>query len=498
MNNSLMMKLLLPAIDSLALAAAFLLAFWVRIGSGVIFYGAEFNTISYVQIFFCSLPLFLIIFYTIHLYDHHDIFFGTFEYVQVIKGVALGVLGVIVVSFFLHDNVSRGCLIIFWLLGTIFTGLARFSFRRVIRPLFRSGQQSDRALVLGASEEASAIAQILMKTGRIEVVGFLDDFSPIGEEVRDGIMVKGSPQDYERIAREEGVTQLILVPGAVSWETYREILAEAMKWNGLNILIAPRLSGIFSLNLRVSYISYVPMLRVRFGHAGSLDKFAKTCLDWVLASGLFIFSLPVMLAFSLWLLYRKGWPIYESHLVFGLYGKPFHTYKFRTGLTGTRHRQFISHSRTNISGALTRKLSLERFLLISGLDKMPQLINVLCGQMSLVGPRTIYEEEARSYGIWLPSIMAVKPGMTGPWAITEFRDLEQEISLTLSYIHSWTPWKDIQILIFTLFYLIQKRLGVRTDEPATISFDEGVKSAMLFPQTWRDQVELTKNLCGKK
>jgi lipopolysaccharide/colanic/teichoic acid biosynthesis glycosyltransferase len=467
------MKLLLPALDSLALAAAFFLAFWLRIESGLIYYETEPNIFSYCPIFLYSLPLFLIIFYAHHLYDPHDIFYGTFEYVQVIKAMAFGILGVIIVSFFLHREASRGWLVIFWVLGTCFTGVARFSFRRIIRPLLRRRRRSERAIVLGASEEASTIAQTLMKTGRMEVVGFLDDFSPVGEEVRDGIVVKGSPQDYKRIAREEEVTQLILVPGAVSWETYHEILAEAMKWKGLNILIAPRLGGIFSLNLRVSYISYVPMLRVRFGHAGGLERFAKTCLDRVLGSVLFIFSLPVMLSLSFWVLYRNGWPIFESPLVLGRYGKPFHTYKFRTGLTNTIHRQFISPSKTALPEASQRKLSLGQFLLNSGLDKMPQFINVICGQMSLVGPRTIYKQEARSYGIWLPSIMAVKPGMTGPWAISEVRDLEQEISLTHSYIHSWTPWKDLQILILTLFYLVQKRLSVRTDERVTINFNRG-------------------------
>jgi lipopolysaccharide/colanic/teichoic acid biosynthesis glycosyltransferase len=493
--NSWGLELLLPVIDSLALAGAFFLAFWFRIESGLLQYGPEADILSYYQLFFFSLPLFWIIFYAIHLYDPHDIFYGTFEYIQVIKGVAFGVLGVIVVNFFFHHEVSRGWLMVFWLLGTCFTGMARFSFRRIIRPLFRSGQRSERALVLGASEEARTIAQTLIKTGRMKVIGFLDDFSPIGEEVLDGIVVKGSPQDCERVAREEGVSQLVLVPGATSWETYHEILSEAVKWNGLNVLIAPRFGGLFSVSLRVSYLSYVPMLRLRFGYLGGLDRFAKILLDGILGSVSFVLSLPVMLGLSLCILCRKGWPVYESHLVSGRYGRPFHTYKFRTGLT--RHRHFNSPL-TTTSEAAPQKFSLERFLLTFGLDKLPQLINVLCGQMSLVGPRTIYQEGASSYGIWLPRMMAVKPGMTGPWAMCEVPDLQQEISLTLSYINSWTPWKDLQILLFTLFFLAQKKLSVPADELVIKSSERGATSAMEFPQARRDRIESGENLFRKE
>ncbi len=465
MRNSWKIELfLLPLVDALTMAAAFFFAFWLRLDSGLLYYASAIDAGSYYLIFFLSLPIFLILFYGCHLYDLQEIFYGTSEYVQVIKGVTFAVLGVIVVSFFVHSQpLARAWLLLFWIFGVVFVGLGRFALRRLIRPLFRSGRKSERTLVVGASEEARTITKTLQETGRFEIVGFLDDFSPVGEKISGDIIVKGAPEDYERIAREEGVSILILVPGAVSWETYREISFEATKWDGLEVLVVPRLSGFFSGNLRVSYIGYVPMLRFQPGYTSGLDKLVKTFLDFSLGSIFFILSLPVMLVFGVALFLQKGWPIFESHKVLGFHGRPFYTYKFRTG-SGAEYRRCF-HAEASHSGTPPPeccKLSVERTLFVTGLDKLPQLINVLLGQMSLVGPRTIYYPEAQLYDIWVQNVVAVKPGITGPWAMGEAGDLQQEIATTLSYIHTWTPWKDLQILCLTLFYLLQRRLKVRS------------------------------------
>jgi lipopolysaccharide/colanic/teichoic acid biosynthesis glycosyltransferase len=455
---------LLPWIDAIVLAAAFYLAYWLRLESGLSYYGAEFDVLTYQRVFLLSLPLFLILFYGCHLYDLQEIFYGTAEYVQVLKGVTFAVIGLIIVSFIFHSQpLSRSCLLLFWIFGIIFVGLARFIMRRIIRPFFRSGMRSERTLVVGASEEAKAITQTLKQTGRLEIVGFLDDFNPIGEKIYGEIIVKGSPQDYERIAREENVSKLILVPGAVSWETYQEISFAATKRNGLEVLVVPRLNGLLSGNLRVSYIGYVPMLRFWPGYASGVEKIVKSSLDLSIGLILFLLSLPVVLVFSAVLWWQKGWPIFEHREVLGVNGKSFCTHKFRTGV-GAGDRCFLARSETTQAIWGCGKPSVERVLFATGLDKLPQLVNVLLGQMSLVGPRAIYISEAQNYGIWLQNMVAVKPGMTGPWAIGD-HDLEQEIASTLSYIHTWTPWKDLQILFFTLFYLLQKQLTVRSGAP---------------------------------
>jgi lipopolysaccharide/colanic/teichoic acid biosynthesis glycosyltransferase len=137
-------------------------------------------------------------------------------------------------------------------------------------------------------------------------------------------------------------------------------------------------------------------------------------------------------------------------------GRVFVTLKFHTGLLGSARRSLVDP----LPPKLTDKhqaTDLGAFLFRTGLDKLPQLFNVLRGQMSLVGPRTISVTEVGAYGPWLSSMLTVKPGMTGPWAVRSTPTLGDEIRLTLYYIRNWTIWVDLQILFSTATRILQWR-----------------------------------------
>lgn len=446
-------------LDIVLLASAFYLAYLLRIESGLLVYEMSPDGASYFLLFFYSLPIILTILYFCNLYDHHELLYGTSEYVQVIKGIGFGVLGIISISFFVRGPApSRGWLFLFWICGTILVGTGRFAARRILRPMMRSHGRSERVMIVGANEEATAITRRLTETGHLEVIGFLDDFSPVGEEVLNGLKIKGSPVDFEEIALKEGVTKLILVPGAVSWETTREILSTATKRNGLTILVVPGLSELLSVSLRVSYVGYVPFLRFRPGYSSGLNSMFKGVIDWSLALIIFFTSLPILILWSAWIWYRQGRPIFETQEFLGRYGRPIFLYKFSLPEARIAHRSFFSHREKTEPQIAASRSAFERLLIRTGLDRLPNFINVLKGQISLVGPRPLQPEETKKYGIWLPNLLSVKPGMTGPWAIEEINNVQQEISTTLSYIQTWTPWKDIQIFILTVFYILQKGL----------------------------------------
>jgi lipopolysaccharide/colanic/teichoic acid biosynthesis glycosyltransferase len=162
----------------------------------------------------------------------------------------------------------------------------------------------------------------------------------------------------------------------------------------------------------------------------------------------------VVIAAALWKV--QGRPILDRHPVLGLGGRSFVTYKFRTGLLGSARRSLADPLPEEISD-LRHITWLGAFLFRSGLDKLPQLLNVLQGRMSLVGPRTITDAAGSPYGPWLSSVLTVKPGMTGLWAVRSVPTLADEIRLTLYYIRNWTIWLDVQVLLRTAVQIVRRK-----------------------------------------
>ena len=446
----------LALLDAIAFAGSFFLAFWLRISSGLLYYGVKADLGNYVTLYFLSLPLFLFIFYAVHLYDSHDLFYGTMEYVLVTKAVSYGIIAVIVLGFFHSPPISRVWVVLFWLLAVLMINLGRFAFRRLIRRRFRAGLGPDRVLIIGANEEAKSIAERLIQTGRMEVVGFLDDFNPIGQEVTRGIRINGVPGNYEEIAHIEGITHIILVPEAVGWETAHQLLSAFTERNGLQISLSPGFAEL-SASLRVSYVGYVPLLRFRPGYGTGLDKLVKSGIDLIFGTCLMVLSLPVMILIILWILLRNGLPIFEKEEILGRSGVPLKILSFRIGRDKSALHYYYPDTQ-NEKNSLTNNTSrFEDFLLCYSVERLPQLFSVILGRMSLVGPRPITKEKEHQYGIWLPNLLAIKPGMTGPWwAAQNTLSIQHEITQTLSYIQTWTPWKDLQILLLMVFSILQR------------------------------------------
>jgi lipopolysaccharide/colanic/teichoic acid biosynthesis glycosyltransferase len=141
-----------------------------------------------------------------------------------------------------------------------------------------------------------------------------------------------------------------------------------------------------------------------------------------------------------------------------LRGRVFHTFKFRTVPLEDAHRS-VPEPLSCAMGNPGHTWWLGRAIYHAGLDKLPQLVNVLCGQMSLVGPRTISVGSEGQYRRWLCNLLTVKPGVTGPWAVASVSSLEDEMRLNMYYIRRWTIWLDLQTLFLTMKHVLQRGRG---------------------------------------
>ncbi len=446
--------------DALAVSLALLLAWYIRIGSGWIPYRASVDFDLYRRTIWMAVVLDLLIFALSGLYDYDSLLGGTQEYSAAFRGCSYGVIALIVVSFFFHSQpLSRGWLLLSWVISLLFVGGSRFLWRRVFQWLRRArGWLVSPTLIVGVSEHGRAIArQLLSQNAGVRIVGFVDEFLSVGTQVMDGIFVLGTPRQVHELALRHGVEQVILLSNAVTWETFQEIIQQTGYSNGYQLHLSPGFYEILTANVRVTDKAFVPLLRVEQARIVGVDWMLKTALDYTLGGVLFLTMLPLMALIAAAILLADGRPIFVRHRVLGLGGKPFRTIKFRTDLLGATYRRLGMILPPEIVANPRLSSRVGRFLYRTGLDKLPQLFDVLWGHLSLVGPRTSTVEEARETSRWHPSFLTVKPGWTGPWAVGGAQTLEDEKRLTLYYIRNWTIWLDLRILYQTVKLAVRRR-----------------------------------------
>ncbi len=391
-----------------------------------------------------AVPVWLVLFWLNRLYDPRYLLTGLQEYGKIVATCTLGILVLIVLSY-LEPNlsVSRSWLVFSWMFSIVFVAFDRFIVRRIVR-LFRArGHLVTRAVIVGANEHAKAIARQLTPATEsgIQVLGFLDDFLPCDTRVLDDLTVLERPTALARVAQETHATEAIVVQGAIAWESFMEIITRSTTaLNGLEIKLSPGFYEIMATGVRLTHDGFVPLLALEKNRITGLDAVLKAALDYSVGSLCLLLSSPLMALAAILVRVSSPGPILDAYPVLGAREKQFMTWKFRT--------RRVDQQGDHQYGRMLYRL---------GLDKLPQFFSVLRGDMSMVGPRPVPTERALLYQEWLPTLVSVKPGITGPWVVAgaSVDSLQAEIRLDLYYIRNWTIWLDLQMLLQTGLRLFQ-------------------------------------------
>jgi lipopolysaccharide/colanic/teichoic acid biosynthesis glycosyltransferase len=188
---------------------------------------------------------------------------------------------------------------------------------------------------------------------------------------------------------------------------------------------------------------------------GRAARIAKTALDYAVALPALLLALPVLLVAAVLLKRDSPGPVVYRRRVIGRGGRPFDAFKLRTMVDGAEmrlaadrrlHAAYLERHKLESDPRVTR---VGRWLRRSSIDELPQLWNVLAGQMSLVGPRMITAEELPRYGDDAPLLLSIKPGITGPWQVSGRAELgyAQRVELDLRYVRGWSLGADLRILL---------------------------------------------------
>ncbi len=461
-------RLLLVLMDTTMIGVAFLIAFNIRFildttslfdPEAVVDYWLYARLTGFIMIGWIGL------FVAFKLYDSSVLFGGLREYANVFNACTIGITLVIFAGFidpFLV--VARGWLILGWGLTIILVFTERFLFRRLIYALRRNGHFITPCYIVGANEEGVAIAEQLMNqpAAGINIIGFLDDNLKPGEEVLPGLMVHGPTSRAEVLAQRFGIERLIVATSGIHRENMVDLFRRFVNSEDVTMWLSSGMYEILTTGVQIQDVASIPMVSVnRFRLTGS-NILAKMVLDYVGAAlGLIALS-PLFLIIILIMKRTDPGPIFYRRRVVGVGGKEFDAFKFRTMVINSKEvldelleRDSSAREEWNKYFKLKndpRITQIGAFLRKTSVDELPQLVNVLRGEMSIVGPRMITMEEVERYGKWGLNLFTVKPGITGLWQISGRSEItyEERVRLDMNYIRNYSIWLDIQIIIQTI------------------------------------------------
>jgi exopolysaccharide biosynthesis polyprenyl glycosylphosphotransferase len=453
--------------DASVIALSFALSYVVRFWLNLPFFDSgDIRPGFYSFIVVMLVPAYLALFHIYGLYDRANLLGGTTEYARVFNTVTTGLLLVIFINFIQPDFVvARAWLLLAWALMVVFGITNRFFMRRLIYWQRQKGHFVERTLIVGANPEGLAVAEQLglARTSGARIVGFVDDYLPVGFEPLPGMPVLGSSTSFSALVETESIDTVVIANTAITRERLLGIYGALETLQAIEVRMASGLFELLTTGVRVREEGNVPLVVLNKTRITGIHLLCKTLLDYTLAALALLFLLPLLVALVIMIKRDSAGPVFYRRRVVGQGKREFDAFKFRTMriegnrlLTPEQLQELEEQGKlkddprvTNV-GALLRRYSL---------DELPQLLNVLRGEMSLIGPRMITMPEMVKFGKWQHNLATVKPGLTGLWQVSGRSDLsyEERVRLDMHYIRNHSIWLDLQILIQTIPALLTGR-----------------------------------------
>ncbi len=387
---------------------------------------------------------------------------------NMIKAVSTGMLVMFLCMYiFKITDVSRIMIGIFFLLNIVLLTLSKGTAYRILTHYRQKGFNFRNVLIVGSRERAKDVINAIgdqLGSG-FRVLGCLElDKGETGQKVGNGIEVIGTVDDLEKTLWQEVVDELIFAMPLKMIQNVDKYISIAEDI-GVSVRIIPDWQ-LQKLNYRPGIASIqfdeflgLPTLALTTTPTNKGELLIKSAFDYVSTGIAMILFLPVFLLISCAIkLFSRG-PIFFKQERCGLNGRRFMMYKFRTMVADAEARRQALDALDEADGPVFKIRKDPRIIPFVGtllrktsLDELPQLINILKGEMSLVGPRPPIPAEVEKYDIWQRRRLSMKPGVTCIWQVTPSRNeipFEEWMKMDLSYIDKWSLGLDFKILFRT-------------------------------------------------
>jgi exopolysaccharide biosynthesis polyprenyl glycosylphosphotransferase len=280
---------------------------------------------------------------------------------------------------------------------------------------------------------------------------------------RSGTAVLGGLDEAVRVLDEVGADAVVVASASETAGQYLRDLTWRLEGTNVDVLSAPGLVEVAPNRLQIRPTTSVPLFQIREPDFRGYRRLIKGILDRIAAAVLLVLGSPVFVAIIVAIRMTSPGPAMYRHRRIGKRGRPFDLFKFRSMVVGA-DREIDALRVRNEGNAVQFKLrrdprvtSVGRFLRRYSLDELPQLINVLKGEMSFVGPRPHVDKEVEQYGPDMHRRLLVKPGITGLWQVSGRSNLswDEAVELDVRYVENWSLGLDLAILLRTIRVVVR-------------------------------------------
>ena len=400
-------------------------------------------------------------------YDRGVFGAGADEY-KIVVGSSLFTAAFIGIACYLTKfDLSRGFFVFAFVLGPCLLAVARFVLRRWLHHARRLGALGQRTVIVGSADHVDAVADVFERESWLgyDVVGAVTPTRDLARFTQSGLEVIGDVDEAADLIREYHADVVFVVGGAYDDPSALRSLVWDLEADDVQVILAPGMTDVSSERIRVRPVAGLPLLHLDRPRSQEALRWAKRTFDIVGSALLLTLAAPLMLWTAFAVKQCDGGPVLFRQTRVGRDGSEFTCLKFRSMIVDAESYLSELHSEVGHGEGLFK---MERDPRITrpgqwirrySIDELPQLLNVLRGDMSLVGPRPPLPSEVDRYTMTQSRRLRVRPGLTGLWQVSGRSDLSwtESIRLDLYYVDNWSMIQDIVILGRTVGAVLSSR-----------------------------------------
>jgi len=447
-----LISLLLFLADSVVCCLSIFITYWLRtyVLSSFVATAPEFHSLMvYIRAFPFVLVIWVSVFYFSGLYSIKRSTSRLNESLQIFKSLSLVILIVMAGSFLRHFDYSRSIVILFYFLSIPLTIVFRFVIRKIQHEMLRKGFNRIPALIVGTGETGKMVLNKMLKFPALgyEPVGFIETRrSNKKNRSVNGVPILGNVAELKEIIRKTDAKEVFFANPNIP---RKRILSFIVQCEDLNVKfrLVSDLFEIITARIDIDDVADIPIVDLGHGRLTKVNYLIKLVMDYALAAIFLLLTLPLFVFIAVAIKLDTPGPVFFTQERVGLKGRKFNIYKFRT-----MYKDVDRFELSPLRPGDKRITPVGRILRRFSLDELPQLFNIIKGDMSLVGPRPEMAFIVEKYNDWERKRLDIKPGLTGLWQILGRKELplHENLEYDFYYIKNQSLLLDIAILFKTI------------------------------------------------